>query len=100
MFIKDAETSRGLREPTIRKYKLLFRRLNDYFNTKGYVLLSQITADDLREFRQGWKLSPRTAGKHIERLKTFFKFAHDFEWVKKNSARPLKPPKIEESEAS
>jgi integrase len=41
----------------------------------------------------------RTTGKHIERLKTFFKFAHDFEWVKKNSARPLKPPKIEESEA-
>jgi integrase/recombinase XerD len=32
-------------------------------------------------------------------LKTFFKFAHDFEWIRKNPAQPLKPPKIEDSEA-
>jgi site-specific recombinase XerD len=97
-FIADAE-SRGLREPTIRKYKWLFRQLNEYADEQGYVLLSQVTSDHLRDFRQTWKLSSRTAGKHIERLKTFFKFAHDFEWLKKNPALVLKAPKAEESEA-
>jgi HEAT repeat protein len=43
-FLADAETGRGLREPTIRKYKLLFRRLNEHFKNKGYVFLTQITA--------------------------------------------------------
>ncbi len=98
-FIEDAENGRGLREPTIRKYKLLFRRLNDYFNNKGYVFLNQITADDLREFRNTWKMSPRTAGKHIERMKTFFKFAVDFEWIRTNPAKPIAMPKVEDSDA-
>jgi site-specific recombinase XerD len=98
-FLTDAEISRGLREPTLRKYKLLFRRLNEFFDDRGYILLSQITADDLREFRQGWKLSPRTAGKNIERMKTFFRFAYDFEWTRKNPAIALKSPKAEETDA-
>lgn len=98
-FIEDAEKGRGLREPTIRKYKLLFRRLNDHFNNKGYVFLNQIAADDLREFRNTWKMSPRTAGKHIERMKTFFKFAADFEWIKSNPAKPIAMPKTEDSDA-
>ncbi|MDX6712130.1 MAG: hypothetical protein QOH96_3146, partial [Blastocatellia bacterium] len=50
-FVEDAENGRGLQEPTVRKYKLLFRRLNDHFNGKGYVFLNQIAPDDLREFR-------------------------------------------------
>jgi site-specific recombinase XerD len=98
-FIADAETGRGLREPTIRKYKLLFRRMNEYFKNKGYVFLSQVKADDLREFRNTWKMSPRTASKHIERMKTFFKFALDFNWIKTNPAKPIATPKVEDSEA-
>jgi site-specific recombinase XerD len=78
IFLADAETGRGLRQPTIRKYKLLFRRLNEHFKNKGYVFLTRVTADDLREFRNTWKMSPRTAGKYIERMKTFLKFALDF----------------------
>lgn len=62
------------------------------------MFLSQITPDDLREFRNTWKMSSRTTGKHIERLKTFFRFALDFEWIKSNPAKPLAPPKVEDSE--
>jgi integrase/recombinase XerD len=98
-FIQDAAVSRGLQEPTIRKYKLLFRRMNEHFKNKGYVFLKQITPDDLREFRMTWKMSPRTASKHIERMKTFFKFAVGFEWIKKNPALPIAAPKLEPSES-
>jgi integrase/recombinase XerD len=98
-FVEDAENGRGLQEPTVRKYKLLFRRLNDHFNGKGYVFLNQIAPDDLREFRNTWKMSPRTAGKHIERMKTFFKYAVDFEWIRTNPAKPIAMPKVGDSDA-
>lgn len=97
--VEDAENGRGLREPTVRKYKHLFRKLNDHFNNKGFVFLNQITPDDLREFRNTWKMSPRTAGKHIECMKTFFKFALDFEWIRTNPAKPMAMPKLEDSDA-
>jgi integrase len=98
-FIKDAETGRGLREPTIRKYKLLFRRMNEHFKSKGHIFLIQITPDNLRDFRHTWKMSPRTASKHLERMKTFFKFALDSTWIKTNPAKSIAAPKVEESEA-
>jgi site-specific recombinase XerD len=44
-------------------------------------------------------MSPRTASKHIERMKTFFKFALDFNWIKTNPARPIATPKVADSEA-
>jgi len=94
-FVEDATVSRGLQEPTLRKYKLLFRRMNEHFKNKGYVFLRQITPEDLREFRLTWKMSPRTASKHIERMKTFFKFALGFEWITKNPALPIAAPKVE-----
>jgi integrase/recombinase XerD len=75
------------------------RRLNDHFQNKGYVFLNQITADDLREFRNSWKISPRTAVKHIGYVKTFFRFAIDFEWIKTNPAKPIAIPKVEDTDA-
>jgi integrase/recombinase XerD len=98
-FVEDATVSRGLQEPTIRKYKLLFRRMNEYFKNKGYVFLRQISPEDLREFRLTWKMSPRTASKHIERMKTFFKFALEFHWINVNPALPIRPPKVPPSES-
>jgi site-specific recombinase XerD len=73
--------------------------MNEHFKNKGYVFLSQVKADDLREFRNTWKMAPRTASKHIERMKTFFKFALDFNWIKINPARPIATPKVEDSES-
>jgi integrase/recombinase XerD len=81
------------------KYKLLFRRMNEHFKNKGRVFLILITPDNLMEFRHTWKMSPRTASKHIERVKTFFRFAHDFGWIKSNPAKPIAAPIVEESES-
>jgi site-specific recombinase XerD len=92
-FIKDAN-ARNLKEPTIRKYKWLFRMMEDHCQKCGLVFLSQMNESELRNFRNGWKLSPRTAQKHLERLKTFFKFCHDGKYIKQNPAPKLKPPKV------
>jgi site-specific recombinase XerD len=92
-FIKDA-TARNLKEPTIRKYKWLFRTLDAYCQNRGLVFLSQMNEPELRNFRNSWKLSPRTAGKHLERLKSFFRFCHDSQYIKQNPASKLKAPKV------
>jgi hypothetical protein len=42
--------------------------------------------------REGWKLSPVTARKKLERLRTFFRFAIECGWRKGNPAASLKAP--------
>ena len=38
-------------------------------------------------------LGPRTSAKELERLKAFFNFARDREWITKNPVKGLKAPK-------
>src|SRR5260370_23674800 len=73
--------------------------MNEHFKGKGCVFLILITPDNLMEFRHTWKMSPRTASKHMERMKTFFKFAMEFGWIKSSPAKPIAVPKGEESES-
>ena len=44
-------------------------------------------------------MSPRTAGKRLERMKTFFKFVVDSTGLKTNPAKSIAAPKVEESES-
>jgi integrase len=39
-------------------------------------------------------ISPRTAGKHLERLKRFFNFCLENEWLESSPAKPLKSPRV------
>src|SRR5262249_19533795 len=39
------------------------------------------------------QMSAVTAGKKLERLRAFFRFAHDRQWVESNPAARIKPPK-------
>lgn len=48
--------------------------------------------------RLTWKLNPRTAAKTLERLRRFFKFRVDSEWVEKNPAKAIKSAKVEDAE--
>jgi integrase len=48
----------------------------------------------VRDFRNSWTTySPRTSGKHIERIKRFFKWCAENEWIGQSPAAPLKSPK-------
>ena len=70
-FEEDAKNN--LQAPTLKLYKILFVRLNAHCKEHGYVFLKQLGVVQVREFRNSWTMySPRTAGKHIERLKRFF----------------------------
>jgi len=49
-----------------------------------------MTLDVVTEFRATWKDAPLTAQKNIERLRMFFRFASDREWIGNNPAAKLK----------
>jgi len=86
--------ARKLSNQTIRKYKLLKRQMEAYGVDRGLVALSQFDLDVLSRFRATWKDGPRTASKKLERLRAFFRFAHDRQWVEFNPATRIKLPKV------
>lgn len=91
-FLKDAETGRRLSEATLRKYRLMFKHLDKFTAKKGFLYLKQLDLNALREFRESWDVGPRTAMKRLERVKAFFRFASENEWVSVNPARLLRGP--------
>lgn len=94
-FIADGE-ARGLREPTLYKFRLLFRQMQAFAESNGLRYLSEFGIDQLRQFRATWPNRNFAGQKKLEALRTFFRFAHDSGWISNNTAARLKPPKIVE----
>jgi site-specific recombinase XerD len=59
-------------------------------------VVSSISVEDLRAYRETWDMSPVSAGKKLERLRSFFKFCMDSGWIQDNPARLLKAPKVKQ----
>ena len=96
-FENDAKTT--ITDSTLKQYKILLRRLNDFSKANGYLFLKQLGVVQVRDFRNGWATySPRTAGKHIERLKRFFTWCVENQWLESSPASPLKSPKVGETD--
>jgi len=93
-FLLDIET-RQLGKNNQRKFKHLLQLLKQFCEGSGLIFLSQLSPDETRNFRNTWKLSPSTAAKELERLKTFLNFCTECDWLDKNPAKVLKPPKVE-----
>ena len=105
-FLREAEC-RELREPTLKKFRVLLTRtpsdgeITDAFSPsivmfakeRGIGFLKEFTSDDVSDFRQQWKDRGISKLKKSERLKAFFRFAHESGWTPTNPARNLKPPK-------
>jgi integrase len=92
-FIKDCE-ARNLNRSTFAKYKLLATRLRDFAARFCLRDLSQLTFEYVLIFRSTWKGSPRTLSKAVERLRAFFKFCVENDWIAKNPAKTLKAPQV------
>jgi integrase/recombinase XerD len=92
-FIADAE-ARGLREPTLYKYRLLFSRLQTFAESQGIKYLCECDLDFLRKFRGTWPNRNIAARKKLEALRAFFRFCFESSWIKTNPAIHLKPPKV------
>jgi integrase len=86
--------ARKLSSETVRKYKRLQSRMTDFAADKGLSLLADFDVDTLSRFRSTWKDGARTAGKNLERLKAFFRFARERNWIENNPAKLLRPPKV------
>lgn len=96
-FLADAE-ARNLRKSTLRKHKLIQRNLDSFCQNRGLVFLRQLDVDQVREFRNTWKLNARSAAKTLERLRSFFKFCQDSDWIEKNPAKAIKAGKVEDAD--
>jgi integrase len=105
-FLNEA-ASRELRDSTLKKFRVLLTRepvsgeASDRFSPslvmfakeRGIELLNDFTPDDVSDFRQAWKDAGLSKLKKSERLKAFFRFAHESAWIPTNPARNLRPPK-------
>jgi integrase len=91
VFLANREASVTL--PTYRKYKTFTNQLQAFADSLGYALLDQFRPDDIDTFYTRSKLGPRSKLKMLDRLRSFFKFAVNREWIPKSPVSPdLKPP--------
>src|SRR5260370_41847382 len=72
-FVADAE-ARNLREPTLYKYRLLFRQLQDFATLHGLPHIDNFTIDDARRFRASWPNRSIAARTQLEAVRAFFPF--------------------------
>lgn len=92
-FLADAQ-ARNLAAETLKKYRALFERLNDFARLAGYELLRDLDVDSMSRFRGTWTDGARTSQKHLERLRAFFRFTQARRWITENPASELKAPKV------
>jgi integrase/recombinase XerD len=94
-FQRDAR-ARGLRRPTLYKYCLLFRALREFGKQRGLRYITELDVPGVRRFRAGWPDHNLSALKKLERLRAFFKFSKNSNWIRENPAEKdkLKNPKI------
>jgi integrase/recombinase XerD len=93
-YLTDA-TARCLNESTIYKYKLLFKRIGDFAQTRGLRYLKELNLETLDTFRSEWKDGPRSSLKKLERLRAFLRFCERRKWIDENPATDLKAPKVQ-----
>jgi hypothetical protein len=81
-FIAECE-ARNLAPGTLRRYRALRGRLQVFAKNRKVKGCADFSTDLVRDFRGSWTLAPRTAQKELERLKSFFAFCAENDWVKK-----------------
>ena len=92
-FLRDAE-ARGLRESTLKKYRVMLAQLTAFAVQEGRPFLVQFDLPALRRFRESWLDGGISALKKLERLRAFYRFAHESGWVPENFPKKLKNPRV------
>jgi integrase len=92
-FLRDA-AARDLRTSTLKKYRALFSQLKAFADNQGLLFIKQYDLAILRLFRESWTDSGISALKKLERLRAFFRFAHESGWTEGNPAKKLRNPKV------
>ena len=92
-FLAVAEAD-NLSGETVRKYKLLFRQMEDFAGKKGLRYADQFDLGLLDEFRGTWKDAALSASKKIERLRSVFKFGVKRGFIERNVAEDMSTPEV------
>ena len=92
-YIQDAE-ARELKEPTLYKFRLLFRQLQDFATDKGLIFISDLNLDNLRQFRATWPNKNEAARVKLGNLRAFIGFCKKSKWIEENYAEDLKAAKV------
>jgi len=95
-FLADAE-SRELQDSTVRKYRQLVKQMRAFAADEGLLYIKQWDIEVVRRFRQSWQDNGNTVVKKLERLRAFFRFAQDSEWIEKNPAAKIKSPTVKQN---
>ncbi len=90
-FIADAK-ARGLKDASIYKYRILFKQLQAFALAQNIILLTDLTLEKTRLFRESWTNKGQSAKKKLEFLRAFFRFCVDSGWLKTNHAKLIRLP--------
>lgn len=92
-FENDA-AARGLRESTLKKYRVLFKQLQSAASSQGVLFIKQCDLAMMRKFRESWIGAGISALKKMERLRAFLRFAQESGWITENPAKKIRNPKV------
>jgi len=67
--------------------------MQEFATQRGLRFLFEMDLSVLTEFRVGWHDGALSGLKKLERLRTFFRFGEEHNWINGNPARKLKAPK-------
>jgi len=91
---KREMAAQKLRDSSQKKYRTMFNQLDAFAKGAGITEVSQIDLDITERFRHTWaKCTASSAGKRLERLRTFQAYLVKHGWIPQNFAKLLKPPK-------
>jgi hypothetical protein len=88
LYLKDMK-QRGIRDPS--KARRMLGRLREYANAKNVILLKDVSARLLMEWRNGWafKINSDSPAVHWSVVKTFFKWAFSTDLIATNPSAKL-----------
>jgi hypothetical protein len=92
VFLSNREGAK-IAPATLRKYRTFIKQLTNFTETRGYVMLDQVTSSDIDVFYGGWELGARTKGKMLGTLRAFFRFCANRKWLHENPvSSDIRPP--------
>jgi integrase len=87
--------AKGMSADMLHKHEKLGLEMQAFL---GDIPLRSITLDGLSEFRESWTIGPGTAKNQIARMRSFFRFCIDRQWIERNLAKLIEMPKVDDSE--
>jgi integrase/recombinase XerD len=93
-FLKRKTDAQKVSTTSVYKYRRLRQQLDEFAVRQGLRFLKDFTLNTLEVFQTQWTEAPITCFKKLERMKTFFRFAHSRGWLSVDPTVELLAPKV------